>query len=60
LYDSGIHRTHFTGFMLEEEIVTALWDSTSSATWNIFDPNIFVSCRHAILGRGEKGEREGI
>jgi hypothetical protein len=24
LYDDGTHRTHFTGFMLEEEIVTSL------------------------------------
>jgi hypothetical protein len=27
LYDSSNdHRTHFTGFMLEEEIVASLWD----------------------------------
>jgi hypothetical protein len=26
LYDSGAHFTHFTGFMLEEEIVASLWD----------------------------------
>jgi hypothetical protein len=23
--DDGNHRTHFTGFMLEEEIVASLW-----------------------------------
>lgn len=26
LYDSGAHFTHFTGFMLEEEILASLWD----------------------------------
>ena len=26
LYDSGAHFTHFTGFMLEDEIVASLWD----------------------------------
>jgi hypothetical protein len=25
LYDSGSHHTHFTGFMLEEEIVANFW-----------------------------------
>jgi hypothetical protein len=25
LYDSSSHYTHFTGFMLEEEIVASLW-----------------------------------
>jgi hypothetical protein len=25
LYDDGYHYTHFTGFMLEEEIVASLW-----------------------------------
>jgi hypothetical protein len=28
-YDSNTHLTHFTGFMLEEEIVAYLWGSTS-------------------------------
>jgi hypothetical protein len=52
LHDNEYHHTHFTGFMLDEEIVASLWGSTSSATRNIFDPNIFVSCRHDLLGRG--------
>ena len=25
LFDNGNHHTHFTGFMLEEEIVASLW-----------------------------------
>jgi hypothetical protein len=25
LYDNSYHRTHFTGFMLEEDIVASLW-----------------------------------
>jgi hypothetical protein len=29
LHDSGNHYTHFTGFLLEEEIVASLWGSTS-------------------------------
>jgi hypothetical protein len=32
LYDSVNYYTHFTGFMLEEEIGASLWGSTSSAT----------------------------
>jgi hypothetical protein len=28
LYDDILHRTHFTGFMLEEEIGAAFWGST--------------------------------
>jgi hypothetical protein len=43
LHDSSNHTTHFTGFMLEEEIVASLWGSTSSATHKTFyDTNIFV------------------
>ncbi len=63
LYESndGNHRTHFTGFMLEEEIVASLWGSSSSAKRNIFDLNIFVSCQHEILGkRNFKGEGKKI
>jgi hypothetical protein len=40
LHDNEYHHTHFTGFMLDEEIVASLWGSTSSATRNIFDPFI--------------------
>ena len=29
LHDNEYHHTHFTGFMLEEEIVASLWGSTS-------------------------------
>jgi hypothetical protein len=29
LYDTSQHFTHFTGFLLEEEIVASLWGSTS-------------------------------
>jgi hypothetical protein len=29
LDDGGYHHTHFTGFMLKEEIVTSFWGSTS-------------------------------
>jgi hypothetical protein len=36
LYDDINHRTHFTGFMLEEEIAASLWGSTSSATHDTF------------------------
>jgi hypothetical protein len=25
LFDNGNHHTHFTGFVLEEEIVASLW-----------------------------------
>jgi hypothetical protein len=32
LYDNEYHYTHFTGFMLEEEIGASLWGSTSSET----------------------------
>jgi hypothetical protein len=32
LLDNGNHHTHFTGFMLEEEIIASLWGSTSLAT----------------------------
>jgi hypothetical protein len=42
LVDIVNHYTHFTGFMLEEEIGASLWSSTSLAIRNIFDPNIFV------------------
>jgi hypothetical protein len=42
LDDNSNHYTHFTGFMLEEEIGASLWGLTSSATWNIFIANIFV------------------
>jgi hypothetical protein len=28
LYDNDYHYTHFTGFILEEEIVATLWSST--------------------------------
>jgi hypothetical protein len=52
LLDDGSHYTCFTGFMLEEEIVASLWGSTSSATRNIFDPNMFLLCRHETLGEG--------
>jgi hypothetical protein len=34
LLDNNNHYTHFTGFMLEEEIAASLWGSTSSATRN--------------------------
>jgi hypothetical protein len=30
LYDNNSHHTHFTGFMLQEEIVASLW-------WFCFD-----------------------
>jgi hypothetical protein len=51
LHDTSHHFTHFTGWMLEEEIGASLWGSTSSANWNrIRIPNIFVECLHAILG----------
>jgi predicted choloylglycine hydrolase len=43
LHDDSSHLTHFTGFLLEEEIVASLWGSTSSATHDTFyDTNIFV------------------
>jgi hypothetical protein len=32
LYDNRYPYTHFTGFMLDEEIGASLWGSTSSAT----------------------------
>jgi hypothetical protein len=52
LYADDNYFTHFTGFMLEEEIAALLWGSTSSATHNPFyDTNNFVSCRHEIFGK---------
>ncbi len=43
LFDtSNDHLTHFTGFMLDEEIAASFWGSISLATRNIFDMSIFV------------------
>jgi hypothetical protein len=53
----NFHLTHFTGFMLEEEIVASLWGSTSSATRNIFD--LFIGDhqrRHEFFGGNSRGK----
>jgi hypothetical protein len=42
LFDSSSHLTHFTGWMLEEEIVASLWGSTSSATHETFSTRPFL------------------
>jgi hypothetical protein len=54
LHEDSHRYTHFTGFMLEEEIVAALWGSTSSASRNIFV--WYVDTK--FWGREFQGERE--
>jgi hypothetical protein len=46
LYDSSSHMTHFTGFMLEEEIVASLWGLDFKIQ------NSQNHRRHENLGRG--------
>jgi hypothetical protein len=55
LYDDCSHQTHFTGFMLEEEIVASLWGSTLLATRNIFEYFCFMSTQH-FGGENFKGK----
>jgi hypothetical protein len=63
LFDDGWHWTHFTGWMLEEDIVASLWSSTSWAITNrkikwtstrgrgILRGKIIHSCSNSLRGR---------
>jgi hypothetical protein len=45
MFDNSFHYTHFTGFMLEEEIVASLWD------FGFKIPNSQNHRRHENLGK---------
>jgi hypothetical protein len=55
LLDNGNHHTHFTGFLLEEEIFDSLWGSTSSATHETFSTQTVLLTRNFEEERNFKG-----